>query len=171
MLPGLHRHLFRETIILDLDSRLDFPEEDEELTAKRRWGLKVQVLETLVGALAATGKIVNPSKCLKDMVHRESKATTAFGEGFAMPHVRTLQARDFLVGVLRSRRGVNFDSLDGAPVRLFVGVLCPPYEDRLYLRFLAALARAVQREKLVERALAVRDEVELLGLFCRMETG
>ena len=56
---------------------------------------------------------------------REALNSTGFGNAVAMPHVRLATTRKFHVVLARSRQGVDFDAIDGAPVRLFMLVVGP----------------------------------------------
>ena len=167
MIQGIHRYIKKESILLDLDALLDVPDEFDELAPRKKQDFKRQILTVLVGLFEHSARVVNPSKCLTDLCNREQKATTAMGQGVALPHVRTLQARDFMVAVMRSQKGVYFNSLDEEPVHLFVGIICPPYEDKKYLSFLSALSRAVNEGDLVSSILAAESEDEIVGIICR----
>lgn len=167
MIQGIHRHFKEECILLDLDAYLDIPEEIEDCSEKQKRAFKKEILNILVKLFERTGKIVNPSKCLTDLYHRELKATTAFGMAVAMPHVRTLQAKGFMIAIMKSDQGLYFDSLDGELVHYFIGIVCPPYEDKLYLRFLSEISKLIQCGKFKEMMETSFSESELLGKFCR----
>lgn len=105
--------------------------------------IREEVLTELCELLETTGAVANPSRLLRDLHNREKKAVTAIGEGVAIPHVRTLQAREFVMAFARSREGLPFFAIDGEPVQLFFAMVAPPYEDRLYLKVYRALASSL----------------------------
>ncbi|RME85563.1 MAG: PTS sugar transporter subunit IIA, partial [Planctomycetota bacterium] len=85
--------------------------------------------------------------------NREKKATTGLGEGFALPHVRTMEARDLAMALLRVPEGVDFDAIDQKPVYLFLAMVAPPYDDNLYLRIYRDIAKGISadlREELLQ---------------------
>jgi|SaaInlStandDraft_1057018.scaffolds.fasta_scaffold107231_2 fructose PTS system EIIBC or EIIC component len=170
MIQGLHRYLSEDAILLDLDERLDIPEESEveDLPPRQRHEFKKQILQVMVELMDQSGKIVNPSKCLTDLANRESKATTGMGLGLAMPHVRTMQARELVMAVMRSERGLYFNSLDRDPVHVFIGMVGPPYDDKLYLRFMSSVAQAMQEEALLPIVMGAETPRDIYGTFCRM---
>lgn len=129
----LTRFLKPGQVKLELDTTLPGEVPEGGSPSRLVWSVKERVLEELVGLLDASGRIVNATKLRTDLVNREKKATTALGDGIAIPHVRTLQARDFTICFARSTPGLDFDAPDGRPVRIFFGVVAPPYDDRLYL--------------------------------------
>jgi PTS system fructose-specific IIC component len=168
MIQGLHRHLREESILLDLDERLDIPDDLEDASVRTKTEFKKQILKVLVELFEASGAIVNPSKCLTDLVNREAKATTGLGGGMAMPHVRTLQAKEFIVAVMRSDRGLYFNSLDGQPVHVFVGMVGPPYDDKTYLKMMSTVAKAMKEELLLPLVMESWTPSQIMGEFCRL---
>lgn len=128
--------------------------ETEQQVAARHRREKEALIEELAGILDASGDIANRSKFTRDLSNRERKATTAIAPGIAIPHVRTYQAKSFIIGLARAAPpGVDFDSLDGEPTRLFVLLTSPPYDDRTYLQVYREFAQLVQ------------DEESLAGLY------
>jgi fructose PTS system EIIBC or EIIC component len=143
------RFLHPECIKLDLETHASEPVENETETQrdKRLQRDKERVLEELAGLFDRSGLVVNRSKFLRDLTNRERKATTAVAPGIAIPHVRTLQVRAFVMGFARaSGDGIPFDSLDGEPTRLFFLLASPPYDDRTYLAVYRELAQLIQDE-------------------------
>lgn len=150
----LNRYLKEENIDLDfrpLEGTVFDPDREEEeaegeageLTGGARFKRKVVIIEKLVDLLVPSGKITNPRKCLTDLRNREAKATTGFGMGIAMPHVRTPQAKDFALGVaIAPEPGLDFDAIDEQPVRIFFPMVAPPYSDKYYRKVEKALAEA-----------------------------
>lgn len=129
------------------------------------WYVKERVLEELVRLFAASGKIGNLRKFSQDLLNRERKASTALGGGVAIPHVRTMQAKDFIFCFARSTAGVEFGAPDGLPVRFFFGVVAPPHDDRLYLEVYREIARVFTAEEAKTRLAEARDEHELIRIL------
>jgi len=153
---------FREELVkLELQSRLEQLAEGVEPTAEAlerlRWHSKERVMEELAALFSASGEVRNPHKFLLDLVNREKKASTAIGDGLAVPHVRSLQPRKLVVCFARSTAGVEYDSPDGRPVQLFFGVAAPSYDDAVYLRLYKWLAGAFLREDWLRGALMAAE--------------
>jgi len=140
---NISRFLKPELIKLELEYSYDAGE-DGVLTPRMLWEIKRGILDELVELLCRSGEIRNRTKALTDLYNRERKATTGIGHGIAIPHVRTIQAKSFVIGIARSSEGYPFDSLDGKPVHVFFPMVAPPYDDALYLRVFKALAGMVK---------------------------
>lgn len=162
------RFLDPNCIALDLQSPISPAPDAEESAAARERRLvsdKETLLQELCELLDRSGAIVNPSKFYKDMVNRERKATTAIAPGIAIPHVRSMQVRSFVMGFARSRQGHPFASLDGGPTRLFFLLASPPYEDKLYLRVYRQFAEMIRHDWVQQSFLDAETEQDVLNIL------
>lgn len=162
------RFLRAECIQLDLPVVPGEPVEDETAAqqAKRLARDKDRVLDALTSIYERSGQMVNRNKFLKDLDHRERKATTGIAPGIAIPHVRTLQMRSFVMGFARaSGDGVPYLSLDGTPTKLFFLLASPPYDDRIYLQVYKELAGLLVDEDFTTALTAAGDAQEVYQLF------
>lgn len=158
------RHLRPECISLDLNFLPTPPPEAVEETDaqlhKRLLRDKDRLLEDFAALLMHSGEVANQSKLFKDLDHRERKATTGIASGVAIPHVRSMQVKHFVMGFVRAPEpGWPFLSLDGEPTRFFFLLASPPWDDRLYLQVYRELAAVIQDEETME-ALAVAGDVQ-----------
>jgi mannitol/fructose-specific phosphotransferase system IIA component (Ntr-type) len=160
----LTRYLKEEFIDLDIASGIDMtPAEDEdELSPKRLEEIKAEILERLVALIDKTGKVANASKLNTDLWNREKKANTAVGHGVAIPHVRTMQAKDLAMAVGVSHDGVPWDAPDGEPVKIFLAMVAPPYEDKVYLQVYQRIGRLFELEHAAEAILAAQSPGEII---------
>jgi fructose-specific PTS system IIC-like component len=160
----LTRYLKEDYIRVDLDDGLELDNEDGEPLSKRQLlELKEQVLKRMVELIDRSGRASNPTKLLHDLLNREKKATMAVGQGVVIPHVRTMQARDLAMALGISRRPLPWgDTPDREPVRIFVAIVAPPYEDRLYLQVYRRLGELFVREHAAEVILSAEHPGEII---------
>ena len=151
---NISRFLKEELIDLDFSVEQEPP---PEVSNSDKWKVrnKERILTRLVDILELSGKTVNRSKLLTDFINRERKATTGIGDGIAVPHVRSMQAKELIIGFARTKDGYDFGSLDGEPTRLFFVMAAPPYDDNLYLKIFKALSESVQYESFREELLQI----------------
>lgn len=79
---------------------------------------------------------------------REAAASTAIGDGIALPHVRNpivLHVARPMVTLAFLERPVDFGALDGKPVQVLFSLICPT--TRSHLQMLARLSYAVHDAK------------------------
>ena len=156
--------------MIDLDFRADQEEapEDSEST-KWRERNKERVLAQLVKLLEKSDRTGNNTKLLNDFIHRERKASTGIGNGIAIPHIRSMQAKEFILGFARSHEGFDFDSLDGKPTRIFFIMAAPPYDDNLYLKVFKALAENLQYESFRQELISAEEPYDIIRAFRNVE--
>lgn len=157
--------LFKEEMIkLEMETVIEPPEEGN---TNSKWLLssKETILSELVDLLEIGARVGNRTKFLLDFVNREKKATTGIGYGIAIPHVRSLQAKEFMIGFARSAEGYDFGSLDGEPVHLFFAMAAPPYDDAHYLKVFKELATVLQYESVRAELKRISSPGELIRVF------
>jgi PTS system nitrogen regulatory IIA component len=115
---------------------------------------KQEVLAEFADLLMKTGKISNRAIVLEMLTRREHLGSTAVGKGLAIPHGRTLMARDLIVAFGRCAKGLDFDAPDDQPVHLFFLIIAP-YRERQhrYLPALGKIAEFFQEPALRDRVL------------------
>lgn len=74
---------------------------------------------------------------------REDEGSTGFGDGIAMPHAKINGMDSFLVFIIASNRGVEFDSLDKKKVKLIFVILGPAEAVQDHLKILATISRTL----------------------------
>jgi PTS system nitrogen regulatory IIA component len=88
---------------------------------------------------------------------RELLASTAIGDGIAIPHGK-VDTIDRLVGVLgRSVQGLAFDSIDGKPTHLVFMLVAPSNSAGAHLKALARLSRLFRDANFRQRLLDASD--------------
>jgi mannitol/fructose-specific phosphotransferase system IIA component (Ntr-type) len=166
---SLRRFLRPEAVRLELRTRPapegEIPENSDVLSQRNLDRVRDSVLEELCELFDATGEVVNRNRLYRDLHNREKKAGTAVGGRVAIPHVRTLQAREFLLCFARSREGLPFRAPDSEPVHLFIGMVAPPYDDRAYLRVYRSLAPLLLDQERFQEFMEAEEPSEVLRLL------
>ena len=162
------RLMHPDCIEMHLSTRPSQPTEDETESQRDRRLVrgKEAVLQELADILDRSGAVINPTKFYKDMVNRERKATTGIVPGIAIPHVRSMQVRQFVMGFARAdEEGVPFASLDGSATRLFFLLAAPPYEDKTYLKVYRQFAEMIRHEWIVDSFLDAKTPQDVLNIL------
>jgi len=132
-----------------------------ELTATTKKG----ILEELVALLAKEGKVKESKLAVDVLIEREKLGSTGIGQGIAIPHAKTDQAPQLVAAFGLSRRGVQFDALDGEPVHIFFLLVAPPDAAALHLKALARISRLL-KDKFFRQALReTKTAAEILKLI------
>ncbi|MGB8951042.1 MAG: PTS sugar transporter subunit IIA [Candidatus Aminicenantales bacterium] len=130
-----------------------------ELESQERKG----VLKEIVSFLKKTRKITKDKELYEKLIQREGLGSTAIGEGFAIPHCKVKGIKSPLVVLALSKKGVNFESLDGKPSWVFFLVISPLDNPSLNLQILAAIAHLVRKSNhLIKKILEAKTRSEIL---------
>lgn len=118
---------------------------------------KRDVLTEMSTFLAGHQPGIDPAALYRVLEERELLASTAIGDGIAIPHGK-LDALDRLVGALgRSVGGLAFDSIDGKPTHLIFMLVAPTNSAGIHLKALARLSRLFRDGNLRQRLLDAED--------------
>jgi mannitol/fructose-specific phosphotransferase system IIA component (Ntr-type) len=159
-----------DTELIRLDMQTALPEEPEN-GSRKKWLVesKEVLLSELVDILDPTGKIGNRKKLLLDFMNREKKASTGIGNGFAIPHIRSMQAKEFMVGFARSRDGYDFEAIDGDPVHFFFVMAAPPYDDSLYLKVFKSISELVSFDSFADQLMEAEEPFDIIRIIRSLE--
>lgn len=86
----------------------------------------------------------------KDIIERENMSSTGMQDGIAIPHTRSSFVKNIGIAIARIEEGVDFDSLDEEPSRLFFMILAPEETKDAHLDILAVLAKLSFEEELLD---------------------
>jgi PTS system nitrogen regulatory IIA component len=123
------------------------------------------VLEELTGLLSKTGKIKDPKAAIEILMERERLGSTGIGQGIAIPHAKTDQTTQIAAAFGLSRRGVNFEALDGEPVHIFFLLVAPPDAAGLHLKALARISRLLKDKFFRQSLRDVKDTAEVVRII------
>jgi mannitol/fructose-specific phosphotransferase system IIA component (Ntr-type) len=127
--------------------------------------IKDAVMSDMAALLYASEKIVNLNKLRTDLTFVERRSTCAIGCGIVLPHVRTMQAKTLAIGFARYKTEFDFDAPDQQNVQIFIPMVAPTYDDKLYLRLYRSIAKAILETDVKEKLLAAQRPSEVIYLF------
>lgn len=115
-------------------------------------GSKPEVLAELCGLLEKVGKLPDAKSMVKILLERESLGSTGIGQGVAIPHGKAPTVKTQAAALAISKRGVDFDALDGEPVHIVFLLVAPPDAAGNHLKALAKVSRLL-KDKFFRQAL------------------
>jgi len=131
---------------------------------------KEAVIEELVDVLAADGQVNDRDLALRAVLEREKTRTTGIGNGLAIPHGKSAAVANLVMAVGLSREGIDFDSIDGKPVRLLILLLSPADKTGPHIQALARISRLLSVEAFRKRLYAAQSSDELFGAIKEQES-
>jgi len=134
-----------------------------EMQSTERWSAIVELVELLVSrgkVLAADRDVV-----LAALRQREETMSTGIGFGIAIPHASSDRVGEVVAAFGRSQSGIEFDSLDNAPVKFTVLFVVPKDQFQTHLRTLAAIAKFLNDRAVRDRLGAAVSAEEIYEIF------
>jgi len=126
---------------------------------------KMSVLREIVEVLSKSESIEDSQALFDAVLAREKIMSTGIGIGIAVPHVKIPTVKRFVMAMGRKKEGVDFDALDGMPVKLVVMIAAPDGEQDKYLRILARVVAVFKNQPFLEKVLEASSPSEVLTLF------
>jgi PTS system fructose-specific IIC component/PTS system nitrogen regulatory IIA component len=118
---------------------------------------KDEAFEELVDHFCQAEKNGAREEILEALREREAKMSTGIHKGIGIPHAKT-SAVENVYGVLGiSRRGIDYDALDGEPVYLIFMVLIPQKDTEKHLRILKRMAELLENPQFYIELVAQKD--------------
>lgn len=107
---------------------------------------KEDVIKELVDTLINSSDIDkrHRNKLIDALMAREALGSTAIGQGVAIPHAKSDCVDKLVASFGISRRGVDFDSLDGEPAHIFFLLVAPQDSAGPHLKALARISRLLK---------------------------
>ncbi len=113
-----------------------------ELKSETKQDVIAEMVAMLVDAGIIEKKFKN--KIVEGLMAREALGSTAIGQGIAIPHTKSDAVADLISALAISKRGVNFDSLDGEPAYIFFLLIAPTDSAGPHLKALARVSRLLK---------------------------
>lgn len=134
-------------------------------------GDKRTAIHALVGMMQRTGCLNDPQQYEQAVLDREAQGTTGVGGGIAIPHGKSGAVRQPALAALTLRDPIDYDALDGQPVRLIFLIAAPAGQDNLHVQVLARLAQLLMEPDFCGELLAADTPAVFLEVVARREQG
>jgi fructose-specific phosphotransferase system IIA component len=128
---------------------------------------KEDVIRELVDALINTGEIEkrHRNKLIDALMNRESLGSTAIGQGIAIPHAKSDCVDRLVAAFGLSKKGIDFDSLDGELAYIFFLLLAPQDSAGPHLKALARISRLLKDKYFRDSLRACTDDKSVIKII------
>lgn len=125
-----------------------------------------EAIDALIDLLDEEGRLPDKAAFRKAIFYREELVSTGIGMGVAIPHAKLKEFTDFYIAVgLQQKKGLDWNALDKAPVRLIFMIAGPDHKQTEYLQILSLLTSAIRDVDLRKKLLNVQSPEQALELF------
>lgn len=132
---------------------------------------KPEAIHKLTELMDSSGNLSNREQYEKDVLAREASGTTGLGDGIATPHAKSAGVKQAGLAAMTVPKGMNFESMDGNPARLFFMIAAPDGGNDEHLAILSQLATMIMDPDFKEALVAATTKEEFLKLIDDKEDG
>jgi PTS system nitrogen regulatory IIA component len=142
---------------------------EERVTTSLSAPTKDEALKALARLFAEQDPGLDADSVHEVLSERERLASTGVGSSVAIPHGRISAIDNLRAAMAISREGIPFDAIDGAPVRIIIGVLAPQHHTGDHLRVLARVSRLLRNGEVREELLGAPDAHAAFEVIARAD--
>ncbi len=132
---------------------------------------KKSAIRQLADLMSASGNLADKDQYLKDVFAREASGTTGLGDGIATPHAKSTGVKEAGLAAMTVPKGMDFESMDGKPARLFFMIAAPDSANDAHIQILQQLAMMIMDPDFKEALIAAKTKEEFLHLIDLKEDG
>ena len=126
---------------------------------------KPDVLRELVQILKDSGQIDDMEAVLAAVQDREDKQSTGLEAGIAVPHGKTPAVDRLRLAIGVAPDGIDFNSLDGQPAKLFFLLVAAPDQSGPHVEALAEIARLARSKAFCQALVRAGSAEEVVDLI------
>ncbi len=126
---------------------------------------KPDVLRELVRILKDADEINDFDAVLKAVQEREDKQSTGLEKCIAVPHAKTTAVSSLKLAIGIAPEGIDFDSLDGEPSKLFFLLVAAPDQSGPHVEALAEIAKLANSKSFCKALINSDDAREVVELM------
>lgn len=126
---------------------------------------KEEVIEALIDVLRDDPAMLDPAAARAAVLARENLMSTGVGKGLGLPHAKTTALSRTLAAFAVTAEPVDFDALDGRPVRLVFLLIGTETARAQHIKILSRLSRLMNRAAFRARLLEAPSPKAVHALF------
>ncbi len=130
---------------------------------------KEAAITELVDLLDTNGLLLDRNVALDAVLTRERTQSTGTGAGIAIPHGKCNVVKELIMAIGIAHEPIEFDSVDGKPVRILILLVSPTDQTGPHIQALAAISRLMHNEEFKQKLEQTASADEVYGLLNEIE--
>jgi fructose-specific phosphotransferase system IIA component len=108
---------------------------------------KEEALKMIADFAFNEGVVKDSNSYFEALKAREFQSSTGFSDGIAIPHGKSSAVNHAAVIFVRFKEGIDWDSMDGKPTNIAIGLAIPEDGNNNHLKVLSSIARSLMKEE------------------------
>lgn len=138
---------------------------DSRLVAFLEVDTQEDAIKTLINMVSQTGYLDDKYAFYDAIMEREKIVSTGIGMGTAIPHAKLSSFNDFFIAIGILRKGIEWNALDGSPVRIIFLIGGPDNKQTEYLHILSKLTQVIKDDQIRKKMLSLNSPEDIIKLF------
>ncbi len=130
---------------------------------------KQGIIEELINVMDHEHKIQDRNKVLQAVLEREKMMSTGIGNGVAIPHGKSQGVEELAVALGITSQEVNFDSLDGKPVRIVFLLVGPEKASSTHIKMLSRISRLLNQAAFRQKLIQAQSSADVMAIIVQEE--
>lgn len=130
---------------------------------------KDEAIRQMGDLMERSGKLNDKNEYVRGLFKREEESTTAVGEGIAIPHYKGSAVNTPGLAAMVVKNGVDFDSIDGEPVKLIFAIAAPDVKENVHLDVLSKLSVLMMNEDFSKELIGSKSVDEFISVIDKYE--
>lgn len=126
---------------------------------------KAETIDQAIALMQKNDNIVDVENYKYAVLEREAQDSTGVGGGIAIPHGRGEGVSKAGLAAMVVPNGVDYDSVDGAPVKLVFLIAAPETKDNVHLQVLSKLSVLLMDETMSESLVNAKTAEEFMKII------
>lgn len=126
---------------------------------------KSEVIDELIDILFKANKLNDKEEFKKVILAREAQSSTGLEEGIAIPHGKTSAVKIPSIAFGLSKGGIDYDSLDGEPSKLFFMIAAPANANDTHIETLSQLTTLLLDDEVREKLLNCKNSEDVFNIL------
>lgn len=124
-----------------------------------------EALNALITLAEENHKVSDKNEFYDAIIDREKIVSTGIGMAVAIPHAKLATYDDFFISIAILARGVDWNTIDGSPVRIVFMIGGPDDKQTEYLQILSGITSAVKEEERRKKIINASTPKEVMDLL------
>lgn len=128
---------------------------------------KKDIIRSLVNVLNENNYLLDENDVLNAVLERENAMSTGLQNGIALPHGKTDAVKKMTMAIGLKPEGIDFQSLDGKPSKVFILVVSRKNTAEPHIQLLSEIGKRLHTQKAINELLTCKNKEEILNFFIK----
>jgi len=130
---------------------------------------KEEAINELINLFQNDPRVIDLERVRTSVLEREKIMSTGVGKGFAIPHGKTGAVNEILAAFGKTRRPIEYQSLDNQPVHLVFLLVGKDNLVSTHIKLLSRISRMMNKDEFRKSLVEANSKEEVLDIFKKEE--